>query len=230
MKQVLVVLALLALASGARGQSVENVSFEQTDDDRVVVTYDLLASPADPFVARTEIFYAVELVVSADGGATFPMRPVSVTGDVGEGVAPGAGKRIVWDALADVSRLVGQSYVVKVVATPLRPRIAIQGSRQGDHHGKRGDHHAYGDGHLPRPTAPRRDPEPPPTSRVTLEGVVLHTVRAWESLSSLSRLYGTSMRAIQEANALGPRSRIEVGTVLKIPVSQPPGASSGDRD
>lgn len=44
-----------------------------------------------------------------------------------------------------------------------------------------------------------------------------HTVRAGETLSSIARRYGTTTRAIQDANGISDPNRIVVGRTLKIP-------------
>ncbi|OGA54741.1 MAG: hypothetical protein A3G25_12380 [Betaproteobacteria bacterium RIFCSPLOWO2_12_FULL_63_13] len=76
----------------------ENVTFEQVGGGVVHIVYDLVAS--DP-----RAVFRVTLDASQDRGNTFTVRPVSVSGDVGEGVAPGTGKRIVWESGRDVERL-----------------------------------------------------------------------------------------------------------------------------
>jgi formylglycine-generating enzyme required for sulfatase activity len=56
----------------------------------VEVSYDLEGEPS-----------SVGLAVSSDGGATYSVPVVSVFGHVGDGVSPGTGRMIVWDAGAD---------------------------------------------------------------------------------------------------------------------------------
>lgn len=179
---VLAASLLLAFGSSARADGITGVSFRQTADDRVEVRYRLEAPAGSRF--------RVDLEVSEDGGSSFALRPLAVEGDVGAGVEPGGEKVIVWDALADVGRLVGERFVFRVVATP-------------------------------EPAAP---PEPPvrvsisKPHRPASSGYLEHEVRQWESLSSIARLYGTTVEAIRRANGLGAHSRITVGTVLRIPV------------
>lgn len=45
--------------------------------------------------------YTVTVLISADGGKTWSVSTASVTGDVGSGVMPGPGRRIVWHAGED---------------------------------------------------------------------------------------------------------------------------------
>ena len=70
---------------------VSRVQAKQREGSRLVdISYDV-ADPDSPTLT-------VYLKVSADGGATWK-GPVSlVSGDVGVGIVPGAGKRTVWDA------------------------------------------------------------------------------------------------------------------------------------
>jgi RHS repeat-associated protein len=44
---------------------------------------------------------SIEVAISSDGGATWDVPAISLSGDVGENVSAGAGKHIVWDAAAD---------------------------------------------------------------------------------------------------------------------------------
>jgi hypothetical protein len=188
----LAALLLLALAPAASADEISEVSFRQTADDRVEVRYRLTAPAGSRF--------RVELEASEDGGNRFTLRPITVEGDVGEGVEPGPEKVILWDALADVGRLVGERFVFRVVATPERaaapePPVRVSISK------------------------PRKQPS---------SGWVEHEVRQWESLSSIARLYGTTVEAIRRANGLGAHSRITVGTVLRIPVPKKHGEHHGE--
>ena len=59
----------------------------------VDISYDV-ADPDSPTVG-------VAVEVSADSGVTYTVPAESFTGDVGNGIKPGTGKRVVWDAKAD---------------------------------------------------------------------------------------------------------------------------------
>jgi len=87
---------------------IDNVRFEQAAGGRIQVFYDLVAS--DP-----RSTFSVGLEVSADGGQTFTVKPSTLSGDVGPGVAPGAGKRIVWDAGKDVESVQVNQFRFRVV-------------------------------------------------------------------------------------------------------------------
>jgi hypothetical protein len=76
----------------------ENVKFEQVGGGTVHILYDLVAS--DP-----RAVFLVTLDASQDRGATYTVKPLSVTGDVGQGITAGTGKRIVWESGRDVERL-----------------------------------------------------------------------------------------------------------------------------
>jgi formylglycine-generating enzyme required for sulfatase activity len=54
--------------------------------------------------------------VSSDGGATFIVPAVSFTGAVGTNITPGAGKRIIWDAGADIPGAMLTNAKVRVYA------------------------------------------------------------------------------------------------------------------
>ncbi len=72
-----------------------NVSFTQQPDGaggtEVVVAYDLVSSNGA---------CDVELLLSTDGGVTFPISAAGATGDVGAAITPGTGKSITWPIAA----------------------------------------------------------------------------------------------------------------------------------
>ena len=73
---------------------VSNVRSVQRPGTRLVdITYDVADSDS-PTVG-------VAVEVSADSGVTYTVPAESFTGDVGNGIKPGTGKRVVWDAKAD---------------------------------------------------------------------------------------------------------------------------------
>jgi hypothetical protein len=88
-------------------QSVENIKFYQNENDQVVITYDIVGCENTKF--------DVELWLSQDGGQHFDYQPISVSGDVSEGVTDGKNKQIVWDVLSDIRKLGGTSFVFKII-------------------------------------------------------------------------------------------------------------------
>lgn len=107
-------LLILACALPAQGQSsagVTNVRFEVMEKDgTIVLSYNLIGSGSP-----LEIF-KVTVAVSTNGGTTFPMTPRLMAGDVGTGVRPGLGKRIVWNVRDDVKRLQADDVVFRINA------------------------------------------------------------------------------------------------------------------
>ncbi|MEW6755370.1 MAG: SUMF1/EgtB/PvdO family nonheme iron enzyme [Candidatus Latescibacterota bacterium] len=107
------VLAALFHASAARAADpvVSNVQVEQRRDGskRVDIRYDV----AD---ADTDTLARVWVEVSPDSGRTW-QRVERVSGDVGQGVLTGPGRRIVWDAGAEWPGREGTGYLAKVVAS-----------------------------------------------------------------------------------------------------------------
>jgi len=98
-------------ASAAMGSElvVSNVQVEQREFTAILdVTYDL--QTVDGQAAM------VWLLLSTDGGETFPHQCRAVSGDVGTGVMPGAGLHIVWDMAADFPGLVDANCQVRVMA------------------------------------------------------------------------------------------------------------------
>lgn len=104
----LVIPEWVATVLNVYGQTIDNVRFHQTDEDKVIVTYDISGGEGRTF--------EVTLTLSDDGGSNFLIVPRSVSGDVGPNVKGGRGKQIVWDVLADIRRLEGTNYVFKVSA------------------------------------------------------------------------------------------------------------------
>lgn len=72
------------------------------------VTYDLQTVDDAPV--------EVTLFLSTDGGTSFSARCLAVTGDVGDEVAPGTARHLVWDAGADFPGLASASCLLRVVA------------------------------------------------------------------------------------------------------------------
>jgi hypothetical protein len=77
----------------------------------ITVSYDL------PSPSPTAMF-TVSLEASLDAGATFSVKPVSVSGDVGPNVKAGPGKRIVWQTTDDVQVLQLERFTFRIVAVP----------------------------------------------------------------------------------------------------------------
>ncbi|MCH8276577.1 MAG: hypothetical protein IIA50_03430 [Bacteroidetes bacterium] len=82
-------LLLSSSAVLAQSYSVANVRFEP-DGTRVLVYYDLSGGDT----------YSIAVRVSLDGGVSFSAI-AAVTGDVGDGIAQGPNKVIIWDVFVD---------------------------------------------------------------------------------------------------------------------------------
>lgn len=88
---------------------VSNVTANQPTACAVVnIGYDLADADADACT--------VWVAISLDAGATWSVPALSLTGDVGVGITPGAGKSIVWDARVDIPGLSGSNFQVRVFA------------------------------------------------------------------------------------------------------------------
>ncbi len=89
------VLIFGAMSGWAADPVVSNLKAVQRAGTKLVdITYDIAADTATATVA-------VSLQISGDGGATFTVPAVSVTGAVGPGVNTGTGKALTWNAGAD---------------------------------------------------------------------------------------------------------------------------------
>jgi len=90
----LLVCLLVGMPLWAVDPVVSNVRSVQRPGTRLVdITYDVADSDS-PTVG-------VAVEVSADSGVTYTVPAESFTGDVGNGIKPGTGKRVAWDAKAD---------------------------------------------------------------------------------------------------------------------------------
>jgi len=107
-RYLLIILIICMIQMAAVAQSVENVMFKQTNDDQLLINYDLFG--------EAEARFNLELWVSLDGGNSFAFKPTAVIGDVGGGVAAGSNKSIVWDVFADMSKLEEDDLAFKVIA------------------------------------------------------------------------------------------------------------------
>ena len=86
---------------------VTNVVAQQAGQ-QVEISYDLLDRDGD--------LMTVSLLVSSDGGSNFDLGAKSLEGEVGEGIASGQGKKIVWQVAVDIPDLYGTNFVFEVVA------------------------------------------------------------------------------------------------------------------
>ena len=89
--------------------NVQNVRVEHVGLGVVYVFYDLVAD-------EPQTTFDVILQVSQDAGETFDLRATSVSGDAGQEIGVGEGKRIVWEAGRDVERMEVEKFVYRVVA------------------------------------------------------------------------------------------------------------------
>ena len=89
---------------------VSNVQAKQREGSRLVdITYDV-ADPDSPTLT-------VYLKVSADGGKTWKGPVELVSGDVGQHIAPGTAKRLVWDAGKEMANQFGVKFRYRIGAS-----------------------------------------------------------------------------------------------------------------
>lgn len=111
---IVVAMAVLTVLAGvgfAVPPTVQNVQFAQrVDGSRLVdITYDISDSDSAAL--------AVTVNASDDGGVTWRVPCLSLTGDVGQGVTPGTGKHIVWDVGLDHPAVAVAEFVLQVLAS-----------------------------------------------------------------------------------------------------------------
>jgi formylglycine-generating enzyme required for sulfatase activity len=106
-KNLILLLITTFLAITAKAQQITNVQVEQ-DGDNVVIGYDITNG-------KQGQKFDISISVSADGGKTFTIIPLSISGDLKQIIA-GTGKRITWNVLADRDETVGDYFVFKIIA------------------------------------------------------------------------------------------------------------------
>jgi len=110
----LAILTLFALHASAQDENhapfVSNILARQRAGSKLVdITYDVDDPDGD--------LLTIAVAVSNDGGKTFTVNASTFTGDAGNCIVPGKGKKIVWDAGKDSPNVFGTNYVVKVTAS-----------------------------------------------------------------------------------------------------------------
>jgi len=113
MKQISLILLILISVITSQAQDsnsspeVTNVVAQQVDQ-QVEITYDLLDRDGD--------LMTVSLQISSDGSSNFDIEARSLTGQIGDGIASGQGKKIIWQVATDIPDLYGTNFVFEVVA------------------------------------------------------------------------------------------------------------------
>jgi|GEM_PF-2228550 hypothetical protein len=104
---------LFFLPAGMYAQTnarIENVDFRVVNEKEIWVTYDIV----DALNSET---FDVSMEVSLDGGKTYTIVPKTVSGDVGENVEGGSGKKIVWAAEKDLGQIASDDLLTRLNAT-----------------------------------------------------------------------------------------------------------------
>ena len=105
---ILMLIGLTAMAQDSNSRpEVTNVVAQQVGQ-QVEISYDLLDRDGD--------LMTVSLQVSSDGGSKFDLVAKSFTGEVGEGITSGQGKKIIWQVAVEIPDLYGTNFVFEVAA------------------------------------------------------------------------------------------------------------------
>ena len=108
--QLLVILLFAGQSLDAGFPEVTNIVATQRSNSKLVdVSYDLHDADNDLVTVRIEI--------SANGGRTFDVPALTLSGDIGPNISSGAGKLVVWNAGADWDGEYSPEMRVKVVAS-----------------------------------------------------------------------------------------------------------------
>lgn len=84
---------LFPLLLSAQKHDVQNVTYTVSDENLIIVEYDLLGKDQR---------YVVELLLKRTGNPAFSYEPQTLMGDVGKGRFSGENRRIIWSPLNDV--------------------------------------------------------------------------------------------------------------------------------
>jgi formylglycine-generating enzyme required for sulfatase activity len=107
---ITIVFLLVVRAAENRPPFVSNIYAQQRPGTKLV---DIIYDVDDPDGDRLTITVAV----SDDGGSTFKVPAWTLTGDVGNGISPGKGKKIVWNAGADLpNNVYSTNFRLKIIA------------------------------------------------------------------------------------------------------------------
>ena len=174
---------------------VSNVQAKQREGSRMVdITYDV-ADPDSPTLT-------VYLKVSADGGATWKGPVELVSGDVGSGIVPGSGKRLVWDAGKELPNQFGVKYRYRIGADdwalPLRMALIPAGPFQ------MGDERAW---------------IATPVHTVTVSAFAMDkwevSIELWQSVRAWGNAHGYDLVAGGSSGAKHPVNRVNWWDVVK---------------
>jgi hypothetical protein len=89
---------------------VENVTAAQVDGTKhLEVFFDLTVADNHPC--------QITVKWSTDNGETYPLTAVAVTGDAGPGIAPGTGKKVIWDMGVDWDNQFTQTGRIQIIAS-----------------------------------------------------------------------------------------------------------------
>lgn len=106
-KNATIFFILIVQMLSAKAQQITNVQVEQ-DGDNVVIGYDIID-------AKQGQKFDISLSLSADGGKTFTITPLSITGDIKQ-ITAGQGKKIIWNVLLDNDEVIGDNFVFMLKA------------------------------------------------------------------------------------------------------------------
>src|SRR5690606_23177511 len=103
----------------AAGQVVSNVNWELVDNEQIVITYDLSKQ-------GTYIYFDVSVKAMVDNKA---INATALSGDIGNFIKVGKGKRIIWNMFQDITELNGE-LTIEVLAfnpVPSTAKTELQG-------------------------------------------------------------------------------------------------------
>ena len=99
LKGIKLLFTILFIPMSINAQKIENLRFEQVGK-QIIIYYDLTGTQQGQI-------YDVRVFRSNDGGNTFIGPLQKVTGEVGNNISGGTGKKVIWDVLSEIDKLEG---------------------------------------------------------------------------------------------------------------------------
>lgn len=108
---VIIILFLLTNITKAQKPALSNIHFEVKDNE-VIINYDLSGDKEDE--------YEVEIFLKSEVDQLFKIKPINLSGDIGEGYFVGKGRKILWQYTRDLAApLDGDDFYFEINANRL---------------------------------------------------------------------------------------------------------------
>jgi len=107
MKSLSLIVLFVLVHFVSNAQYISNIQASQAGN-QVLISYEMVGLSGPQHI---------DILCSSDGGNTFTIPVKSATGDIGNNIAPGGRKTVVWNVLSDVQALHSNQAVFKITAS-----------------------------------------------------------------------------------------------------------------